>query len=250
MMEYADPRMKGRIVTVYNVVELEKFSPAPAIEGGADSTLRLLAAASFQKLKNPEGFIEAIAIAREMEPSLNIQLDWYGGLPARKSGLPDDDLWNDCSRLIKRRGLEAHVRLHPPDSGILDLYRKADAIVLPSFFEGLSNVVCEAMACGRPVLAGDVTDMANLVKDGCNGFLFDPSSPKDMARAVLQFAKLSRADRELFGQRGRLRAQRIFDASIIVGRYAEILEAAAMHKRVSFEHWISDVPDAAYRGLK
>ena len=100
------------------------------------------------------------------------------------------------------------------------------------------------MACGRPILMSNVCDAGNLVKDGHNGFLFDPSSPQDMARAIGQFAVLSATDREIMGRRSREMAERMFDPAAFAARYTELLSAAAVRKRIHMEHWIPDVPDS------
>jgi len=249
MVEHSLPSMTGRIVTVYNTVDLNTFSPAHEEPEAKKSFMRLISVASFQRKKNPLRLIEAIAIVRKSKPSLNINVDWYGGLPSRKNGMADDDLHKECMDLIKIRGLQEQVRLHPPMPNIRDLYRQADAVVLPSFYEGLPNVVCEAMSCGRPVLASNVCDISNLVKDGYNGFVFDPSSPEDMADVIMKFAALSIEQRQLLGRHGREMAERIFDPAVFSGRYLEILKAAATGKQISIEHWLPDVPESAYRPL-
>ena len=93
----------------------------------------------------------------------------------------------------------------------------------------------------------NVCDAENLVKNGHNGFLFDPSSPEDMARALLEFAALGQAERERMGRNSREMAERMFAPCMVASRYAEILSAAAPRKRVPIEHWIPDVPQSAYR---
>ncbi len=60
------------------------------------------------------------------------------------------------------------------------------ALILGSYHEGLPNVVCEALATGRPVLASNVCDNPFLVESSVRGFLFDPSSPELLANAIEQ----------------------------------------------------------------
>jgi glycosyltransferase involved in cell wall biosynthesis len=198
-------------------------------------------------LKNPLGFAQAVAIARGESPSLDLRVDWYGRPPGNGDPAADREAFAGVRQFIEQHALEDCVRFSPPTAAVADVYRRADAVALPSFFEGLPNVVCEAMACGRPVLMSNVADAGNLVRSGHNGFLFDPASPRDMARAMLEFAALSVAERAVMGQRSRRMAERMFDPLTVAARYAEILSAAAARKRVSLEHWVPEVPDSAYR---
>jgi glycosyltransferase involved in cell wall biosynthesis len=247
MIERSAPALAGRVVTVYNATDLEAFSPAASANPVRPGPLRIVVAATFRSIKNPLGFIEALMIANARSKSLRFQLDWYGRLPGATDARADRDAYESACGIIQRHCLQDCVRFHPPTASIGDVFRGADVVALPSLFEGLPNVVCEAMACGRPILMSDVSDAGNLVKHGHNGFLFDPSSSQDMAGAMLQFAALSAQQREIMGRRSREMAERMFDPATVAARYAEILSLAAARKRVSVEHWIPDVPESAYR---
>src|SRR5262249_30735572 len=140
-------------------------------------------------------------------------------------------------------------RLHPDTTKVPELFRRADAVVLPSFYEGLPNSVCEAMSCGRPVLASRVSDMGNLITDGDNGFLFDPHSPTEMADAIVKLVQLPVADREAMGMRGRRRAETLFRPESVLAKYTEVLQAAAERRQTRITHWINNVPSTAHRAL-
>lgn len=61
-----------------------------------------------------------------------------------------------------------------------------DVFVLPSLSEGLPTVVCEAMSCGRPVVATAVDGTPEIVRDGETGFLVPPKDPAALAAALAQ----------------------------------------------------------------
>ena len=245
MIERSVPSLAGRIVTVYNAVDLEAFSPAPCTPSPESRCLRIAVVATFRALKNPLGFIKAVVIARARSPSLDIRVDWYGRLPGTSGPAADREAHDAVCQIIRQRVLEDRIVFRPPVASIVNVYRRADAVALPSLFEGLPNVVCEAMACGRPILMSNVCDAGNLVHNGRNGFLFDPSSPEDIARAIQEFAALSTAQRESMGRRGRQMAERMFDPATVAARYAEILSAAAARKHLSMGHWTAEVPESA-----
>jgi len=65
------------------------------------------------------------------------------------------------------------------------LYMKlSDMLILPSYSEGMPNVVIEAMGLGRPVIAADVGGVKEVVKDRHNGILIKPGSVKEIYDAV------------------------------------------------------------------
>ncbi|MHB0979997.1 MAG: WecB/TagA/CpsF family glycosyltransferase [Thermoleophilia bacterium] len=89
----------------------------------------------------------------------------------------------DCVRLLGGRGREA----------ILDLFRLADIILVPSVHsenveEATSLSALEAMACGRPLIAGAVGGLAEMIEDGGNGLLVPAADPRALADAVLRLA--------------------------------------------------------------
>lgn len=54
-------------------------------------------------------------------------------------------------------------------------YRRADLLCLPSLSDGFGLVVLEAMACGTPALITRSTGAADIIEEGCNGFVIPPS---------------------------------------------------------------------------
>ena len=249
LIERAVPRLAGRVMTVYNAVDLERFRPAPHPLQRSATAAHLVVAANYQRKKNLAGLIEAVASVRRRAPGLDVRVDWYGGLPQHADGRPDTTVRDAAVALIDGYGLTDRVRLHLATSSIDSIYRSADALILPSFFEGLPNAVCEAMASGLPILMSAVCDAGNLVRDGWNGFLFDPSVADDIARAIVAFASLPPHERQQFGERSRTMAEEIFDAEPFADHYVRILRAAARRERIEATHWLPAVPATAYQSL-
>lgn len=63
---------------------------------------------------------------------------------------------------------------------IAEYYLNSDALVLPSYSEGRSSVIQEAMAFGLPILCSDILPNKELVKEGVNGFLFGLGDTKEI----------------------------------------------------------------------
>jgi len=90
-----------------------------------------------------------------------------------------------------------------PDEKMFQLYTLADISVTPTLYEGLPLVILEAMACGKSIVASNVSEVPQVVKNGENGFLVPPGNPKTIANAVLRiynenlFKKMGKRSREI-----------------------------------------------------
>jgi glycosyltransferase involved in cell wall biosynthesis len=87
-------------------------------------------------------------------------------------------------RLIRKLSLERNVVLLPSRTDIVPWYQCADIFVMPSFHEGMSNAVLEAMACALPVVATAVSGSSNLIVHKSSGLLVPPDEPAALAAAL------------------------------------------------------------------
>lgn len=237
----AVPRLADRMLTIYNAVDLDAFSP-PALPI-VNSELRLVAAAGYDFKKNMQGLIAAMALLRQRPHAPKVTVDWYGAIRFQSQ-------FDEARRLVEEHHLGDCFRLHDENPCIAEAYRAADAVVLPSFYEGLPNTVCEGMACGKPILCSAVSDAGNLVHDGENGFLFDPHVPAAMAEAMEKLADLDSCQRTAMGRRSRERAEDLFAPAKIAAKYLDLLTAAAQRRRVALDHWPATVPETARAALR
>ena len=89
---------------------------------------------------------------------------------------------------VMKKRLEKQVIFfgHANRSRLVKLYQNATLLVQPSYHEGLSTVVLEAMSCGLPVVANDIPGNRTVISSGFNGILVSPKSPKSLADAILK----------------------------------------------------------------
>jgi len=117
-------------------------------------------------------------------------------------------------------GLERVVHLHGrlPLGGVQSLLRRADAFLLASVSEGISNAVIEAMACGLPVVTTNCGGMREAVQDCVEGFVVPVRDPIAISDALRKLA----VDPELrlrMGRAARERVLREFSLDQQVGRW-------------------------------
>ncbi|MCP8321668.1 MAG: glycosyltransferase [archaeon] len=72
------------------------------------------------------------------------------------------------------------------DENLAYYYAGSDIFVFPSKFETQGLTALEAMACGKPVVGADFLAIKDIVKNGYNGYLFDPDDPDDCAEKIIK----------------------------------------------------------------
>ena len=168
-----------KITTITNFVDLEKFSP---IEKVRPQKPIIMVAASIWPSKNTLGFIEALKIVKDR--GYNFEVRWYG------KSENNIDYFNKAQQKVTDLLLEDCVYLLEKSNNIKSRYDEANYFCLPSFYEGTPNVICEAISCGLPIICSDVCDNSIYVQEKVNGFLFNPSSPMNMADMIIKALKL------------------------------------------------------------
>jgi glycosyltransferase involved in cell wall biosynthesis len=228
------------------MLDLNHYRPAPERRPEAGE-LRLVTLARYHAVKNAGGLLEGLATAKARDPGLKVRLDWYGQDGSSGGDRGRGSEVDRAKAIAKQCGITDQVCFHGPTKDTVLAYSNADAVVLPSFFEGLPNTICEAMACGCPILQSNICDAGNLVKEGVNGFLFDPASPRSIADALLRFAALAPAQRLEFGTASRRMAERMFSETTVVDAYERVLSDAAARRRLQPHHWVPEIPESSVR---
>lgn len=136
----------------------------------------------------------------------------------------------DLERRIAARGLADRVRLHGMVADPATLYGLFDVVVQSSRTEGLSNVLLEAAAAGRPAVATAVGGTDEIVIDGETGLLVPANDADALAAAMLRVVQ-DPSLRERLGRAARDRAAAQFSMARFVAEYAALYEelAAARH---------------------
>jgi len=168
---------------VPNGVDLGRFAPA------ANEQKRELR----RRLDWPEGFALLSASRLTQDKGVGDLLReflgvWAAAAPGKSARLyiagtgPEEA---SLRALALRTGLEKSVVFLGARRDLDALYRAADAFLLPTASEGLSNSLLEAMACALPVLATRVSGTKDvMVQDGENGLLYEPGRPEEIKKQL------------------------------------------------------------------
>ena len=129
-------------------------------------------------------------------------------------GFFDDDYEAEVKGLVD----DGIAVFHGFQSEPRSFYTDADCVVLPSYHEGMSNVLLEAAATGRPVITSRIHGCMEAVDEGKTGLLCTVRDTDSLYDAMLRMAKLPAGARAEMGAAAREKMVREFEKSIVVQR--------------------------------
>jgi glycosyltransferase involved in cell wall biosynthesis len=194
------PWMINKIHTIYNGLDLQLFSPREIFEAPPSSYLSLIAIGRMFPHKNMMGLAKALIICRDKFKIKPI-VRWVGRQDESVSG---KKYFEELSSFLLSNNISEQWEWLGERTDISKLLQQHDALIHPSYCEGLPNVVCEALACGLPVLSSNVCDHPSLVEDGVRGFLFDPYKPKSIAESIYKFHRIPSEKKVAMGTDARI----------------------------------------------
>ncbi|WP_319543126.1 GT4 family glycosyltransferase PelF [uncultured Pseudodesulfovibrio sp.] len=133
----------------------------------------------------------------------------------------DGPLLAEHRNLVRSLGLEDSVVFLPGQPSLEAAYAGCDVFALSSETEALPNVVMEAAAAGKPVVATTVGDVPKLVNHGVSGLLVESRAPEKMADALIELLK-DPAIRQEMGKAGQERMEELFGMEKMVRRYEDL----------------------------
>lgn len=156
-------------------------------------------------------FITAILLILKQRDNLKILI---GG---------DGQLRDKIGKYLYENNLNNRVKLTGwiPHNELPDYLNQLKLVVLPSYTEGLPNIMLEAMACGTPVLATPVGAIPDIITDGNTGFIMENNSPECIAENVVRALRYPDLGRIV--ENARLLVEREFTYEAAVKRYRKIL---------------------------
>lgn len=141
----------------------------------------------------------------------------------------DGEMRSEIAALIAKHGVEKQVRITGWISSdqVRDEILAARGLVLPSFSEGLSVAIMEAMALRRPVLTTYVGGIPELVQPGENGWLFPAGDVDELAAAIEDFLSRSADELRIMGEAAHARVLERHSIDIEAAKLAGFIREAA-----------------------
>lgn len=109
--------------------------------------------------------------------------------------------------------------------------KKAHAVIHPSYYEGMTNVILEHAAMGRPAIASDIPGCREGIDEGVSGYTFKLKDVDDLVQKIERFLSLSHEEKRAMGKAARIKMEREFDREIVTNIYLEEIDRILLENK-------------------
>jgi glycosyltransferase involved in cell wall biosynthesis len=197
---------RDRLEMVWNGLDTELYSPDPSVARSESEILCVGRASDPNK-----GIRTLIAALAKLPPPARLTL-----VDAGSSG-EDARKWARSAGCADRLDITGRI----PNEELVNLYRRAALLVVPSRYEGFGLPAVEAMACGTPVVAASAGALPEVLEVGRGGVLVPRDDPEALAKAVAALLEQPELRKEM-GSRARPLVEATFSWSRVAERTARI----------------------------
>ena len=197
-------RTKTRVISGSGV-NLEEHPPMPYPK---EDTVRFVSVMRIMKDKGIEELLEAARRIHEKHPETVFEL----------LGAYEEETRARYEPMIEDLQSKGIVRYYGYRDDMPEFYRHCQAVIHPSYHEGMSNVLLEGAAMGRALITSDIPGCREVVDDGISGYLCPKQDTDALICAVRAFAEKSFEERKQMGYSGRKLVEEKFDKRIAVAQ--------------------------------
>lgn len=182
-----------------------KFQPYPA----QSEPIRFVFVSRIRREKGIDEYLAAAEHFASSNVEFHVLGNCEGGYTERLQKLND-------SGVIKYHGRQFDVR---------PFFANAHCTIHPTFYpEGMSNVLLESCATGRPIITTDRAGCREIVDNGVNGFIVRQQDSQDLIDKIQRFLDLSYEKKVQMGLAARTKVEKEFDRQIVVNAYVKAVE--------------------------
>lgn len=182
-----------------------------------DDIVEFLYLSRVVKEKGIDQYSEAASVIRKKYPNTRFHI----------CGFCEEEYKDKMSKLTKNGDVVYHGMI----SDTKKMLKSIHCTIHPSFYpEGMSNVLLESCACGRPVITTRNVGCQEVVDEGENGYLVEPKNTDELIKAIDKFMKLVNEDKKQMGLAARRKVEKQFDRQIVVETYLEEIEKVSKEK--------------------
>ena len=190
-------------------LEYHKLLPYPK-----DKTIRFLFISRILYEKGIGEYLECAKYIKEKYPNTEFHI----------LGKYDDDKYTKIIKDLEKKNI---VIYHGQVDDVREYHKISNCTIHPSFYpEGMSNVLLESCAAGRPIITTNRPGCKEVVDDGKNGYLIECKDTNTLTKKVERFINLSYKEKEQMGLNARKKVEKDFDRNIVINEYMREIEGA------------------------
>lgn len=130
---------------------------------------------------------------------------------------------DEYKEIIEKLTSNKTISFHGFQTETNNFYERCNCVVLPSYHEGLSNVLLEAAATGRPVITSDIPGCKETTDNNNTGYLVNVKDVEDLYNKMKKFVLTSAEEKELMGKNARVKMEKEFDKKQVVKKTADVI---------------------------
>lgn len=170
-----------------------------------DETTKFVFVSRVMREKGVEEYLQAAIALKKKYPKMQFHI----------CGFCEEAYENTLNDLQAQGIIEYHGMVRDIRTVLKDMH----CCVLPSYHEGMSNVLLEAAAVGRPAIATDIPGCREIIKDDSTGFLVNVQDKEDLICKMEQFISLPYEQKQEMGKKARQHVEAVFDRRKVVDAY-------------------------------
>lgn len=184
-------------------VNLEKFR---VLEYPKKETVDFAFISRIMKEKGIEEYIEAARVIKAKYPNTVFHVGGFG-----------DDYYENWMNDLDKEGI---IKYHGLLNDVRVLMKDVHCIVHPTYYpEGMSNVLLESAASGRPIISTNRAGCREAIDHGVNGYIIEEKNAADLIEKIETFLSLTTEQKLNMGLKGREKMETTFDRKIIINCY-------------------------------
>ena len=146
----------------------------------------------------------------------------YNSIEFHILGACDDEKYKSKLDELQNNGT---IIYHGQVDDVREYHRISNCTIHPSFYpEGMSNVLLESCAAGRPIITTNRPGCKEIVEDGINGYLIECKDTNALKEKVEQFINLTNEEKKQMGLNGRKKVEREFERNIVIDQYLKCIK--------------------------
>ena len=190
-------------------VNLEHFS---LLEYPPEDTIEFVFISRIMKEKGIDQYLEAAEYITKKYPNTKFHV----------CGFCEDE-YEEILADYQNNGI---IEYHGMLDDVREILKNTHCTVHPTYYpEGLSNVLLESAASGRPIISTDRSGTRETIDNGVNGFLIKERNTEDLIEKIEKFITLSFKEKYKMGIRGREKVEYEFNRNIVIEKYLEEIKS-------------------------